>query len=90
MGITATGFLAGLANYGIGQKIITDNPAWGTVLDRSHKFSGGIGVSYLDYIANHQIIYGDYYGSPTEYYGYGNKMGIGSVKNTFIHLIISP
>ena len=85
LGITGVGFLAGMANYGIydGSSL-----AKGTLMDRTHKFLGGVGVSYLDYIANHQIIYGNYYGGPTEYYGYGNKMGIGGVKNIFSWLVL--
>ncbi|MCC5924369.1 MAG: hypothetical protein JJT77_11325, partial [Crocinitomicaceae bacterium] len=67
LGITAAGFFAGMANYGIDQG--SGKFKDGSILNRVHKFAGGIGVSYLDYIANHQIIYGDYYGSPTEYYG---------------------
>ena len=58
------------------------------VVKRTHRFLGGAGVTYFDYIANHQIIYGNYYGGPTEYYGYGNKMGIGGTKNMFMWLML--
>ncbi|MCC5924362.1 MAG: hypothetical protein JJT77_11290 [Crocinitomicaceae bacterium] len=90
LGLTATGFLAGLANYGINSDIDYEfkNQTFNKIAIKSHRFLGGAGVSYLDYIVNHQIIYGNYYGGPTEYYGYGNKMGIGGIKNIFSWLIL--
>ena len=92
VGITLTGFVNGLASYGINEDFSTEidiekYPGWDDFAKRSSRFLGGIGVSYLDYTVNHQIMYGNYYGGHIEYYGYGNKMGIGSTKNTFIWLL---
>lgn len=96
VGITLTGFVNGLASYGLssaGFGNANERTNWQQIGTRSFIAVAGFANFWiLDYSFNHDIIYGSYYGGSNEYYkleGNGYKIGIGTVKTIFTWLILS-
>jgi hypothetical protein len=89
-GIAGIGFLSGMSNYAISNfiDINVGNKQMSDILTRGAKVTAGF-FNYwaLDYSYTHNLIYGDYYGYASQYKYKGQKAGIGTIKNIFLHLM---
>jgi RHS repeat-associated protein len=89
IGITASGFLSGVMNYGIYNVDLGFEETWGKIANKSLKFTAGFANYWvLDYSFNHDNMYGTYYGGSTKYKYKGQKAGIGITKSLFMYLIL--